>query len=161
MEAAPFRSLINPDDATFACPENMETAIKAYCQRTNQPVPEERAAITRCIFESLALRYRQVLEQLDSLSGRKAEVLHIIGGGSKNALLNQWTANSIGREVIAGPAEATALGNIMVQALANHVGQNIAELRKLAKKGLELKSFQPADASLWEEAYLKFVEITK
>ena len=104
LQAKPFQSLINPDDAAFANPDDMEMAIKDYCKKTNQHIPETRGEIVRCIFESLAKRYQQVLENLEELAGHKIAVLHIIGGGSQNDLLNQWTANSIGRPVVAGPA---------------------------------------------------------
>ena len=96
----------------------MEKSIAAYCHATGQPVPEQRGQVVRCIFESLALRYRQVLENLRSLSPRPIETLHVIGGGSRNDLLNQFTANAIGIPVVAGPSEATAIGNVMIQAMA-------------------------------------------
>ena len=143
LSAKPLQSIINPDDSAFANPLDMEKEIKTYCQRTNQHIPETRGELTRCIFESLVLRYREVLEDLEKLSGHKVSVLHVIGGGSKNDLLNQWTANSIGRPVVAGPAEATALGNIMMQLWASEPTMNLASLRKLASKGLELKTFVP------------------
>ena len=145
LQTKPLQSLINPDDPAFANPDDMETAIKAYCERTSQHVPETRGELVRCIFESLAARYRQVLENLEELGGHKIAVLHIIGGGSQNDLLNQWTANSIGRPVVAGPTEATALGNIMMQLWAVEPKLDLAALRKLASKGLSLKTFMPCN----------------
>lgn len=160
-KAEAFRSLIHPDAPDFANPADMEAAITAYCRRTGQKLPESRGALVRCIFESLALRYRQVLENLDYLSGHRAEVLHIIGGGSKNGLLNQWTANSIARPVVAGPSEATAIGNVMMQCVAADPDLSVAQLRaNLAESG-DLKTFLPENTAVWEAAYTKFVEITK
>ena len=125
----PFRNLICPDDKVFDNPANMEETIKKYCKDHNQPAIETRGQLVRCIFESLALRYRQVLENLQRLSPNPIEVLHVIGGGSRNDLLNQWTANAIGIPVVAGPSEATAIGNIMIQAVAAGQAADIASMR--------------------------------
>ena len=160
-KAEAFRSLINPDAPDFANPVDMEAAIIAYCQQTAQPQPDNRGALVRCIFESLALRYRQVLENLDALSGHRAEVLHIIGGGSRNDLLNQWTANSIGRPVVAGPSEATAIGNVMMQCVAADHDMSIAQVRTRMAENADLKTFHPEEAAVWDAAYRKFIEITK
>lgn len=157
----PFRSLINPDDAVFANPADMEEAIQAYCRRSAQPVPETRGQLVRCIFESLALRYRQVLDNLRSLSPRPVETLHVIGGGSRNDLLNQWTANAVGIPVVAGPSEATAIGNIMVQALAAGKAEDIASMRRLIHRSIPLKSFLPQEAEAWDAAYLLYKQVTK
>lgn len=157
----PFRSLINPDDAVFANPADMEEAIKEYCRRSAQPVPETRGQLVRCIFESLALRYRQVLDNLRSLSPRPVETLHVIGGGSRNDLLNQWTANAVGIPVVAGPSEATAIGNIMVQALAAGKAEDIASMRRLIHRSIPLKSFLPQEAEAWDAAYLLYKQVTK
>ena len=127
----PFRSLINPDDDCFANPADMEKAIAEYCRATGQAVPEKRGQVVRCIFESLALRYRQVLENLRSLSPRPIDTLHVIGGGSRNDLLNQFTANAIGIPVVAGPSEATAIGNVMIQAMAAGEATDVAGMRQL------------------------------
>jgi rhamnulokinase len=117
-KAPPFVSLIDAADPRFVAPDNMPAKIAEYCRETGQPVPANAGATVRCVFESLALLYRERLEQLEQLLGRRIERLHIVGGGSKNMLLNQFTANAIQRSVSAGPAEATAIGNIIVQALA-------------------------------------------
>ena len=114
MEAVPFRSLINPDDPRFANPVSMVQAIKDYCRETHQPIPEDYRQMARCIFESLALRYRQVLGYLKELAPFPIERLHVIGGGSRNIYLMQMTANSIGIPVLTGPVEGTAIGNIML-----------------------------------------------
>ena len=155
----PFRSLINPDDALFANPMNMEQAIRTYCADHRQPVPETRGQVVRCIFESLALRYRQVLDDLRELSPRPVEVLHVIGGGSRNELLNQWTANALGIPVVAGPSEATAIGNVMIQALAAGTASDVASMRQLINHSIPLKTFAPADVEVWEAAYGKFRQL--
>jgi len=147
--AEPFRSIINPDDPMFANPRDMEEAIQTYCRNTGQPVPETIGQVTRCIYESLALRYREVLANLREFSSHPISVLHVIGGGSMNAFLNQWTANAIGIPVVAGPREATALGNVMIQAMAAGMGSNVAQMRKLVAESIELATYQPQDTELW------------
>ncbi|KAA6350759.1 L-Rhamnulokinase [termite gut metagenome] len=159
--AVPFRSLINPDDAMFANPNNMEKAICEYCSNSGQPVPGTRGQVVRCIFESLALRYRQVLENLRKLSSHPLETLHVIGGGSKNDMLNQFTANSTGISVVAGPSEATAIGNIMLQAIAAGAAKGIGEMRKLIASSVPLTIFQPQDTLKWDEGYRKYKELAK
>ena len=151
---APFRSLINPDDDCFANPADMEKAIAEYCRATGQAVPEKRGQVVRCIFESLALRYRQVLENLRSLSPRPIDTLHVIGGGSRNDLLNQFTANAIGIPVIAGPSEATAIGNVMIQAMAAGEATDVAGMRQLINRSIPLKTYQPQDTEAWDAAYI-------
>ena len=152
----PFRSLINPDDALFANPANMEQAIRTYCSDHRQPIPQTRGQIVRCIFESLALRYRQVLDNLRHLSPRPVEALHVIGGGSRNDLLNQWTANAVGIPVIAGPSEATSIGNVMIQALTAGAARDVVSMRQLINRSIPLKTFHPQDMEVWDTAYLSF-----
>jgi rhamnulokinase len=159
LKVTPFRSLIFPDAVDFANPLSMPEAIRNYCQRTHQPVPETPAEMTRCIFDSLALRYRQVFELLKSFSARPIRVLHIIGGGSRNQLLNQFTANAIGCTVIAGPSECTALGNLMFQAKADGKMANVAEMRRVIAANSDTVTYQPADSAEWEAAYQKFETI--
>ena len=117
--------------------------------------------MVRNIFESLALRYRQVLENLQRLSPNPIEVLHVIGGGSRNDLLNQWTANAIGIPVVAGPSEATAIGNIMIQAVAAGQAADIASMRQLLSHAIHLKTFYPEHKETWDVAYLQFKTITQ
>lgn len=157
--AEPFRSLINPDDPLFANPADMEEAIRTYCTDTRQPVPETRGEVVRCIFESLALRYRQVLENLRGLSPRPIETLHVIGGGSRNELLNRFTANATGIPVVAGPSEATAIGNVMVQAMAAGQASDMAGMRRLIHRSVPLKTYQPQDTESWDIAYIHFKNI--
>ena len=159
MKQPAFQSIINPDDAMFANPSSMVEAIQTYCRNTNQHVPEGYAEICRCIFDSLALRYRQVFGYLKEMASFPIEVLHIIGGGSLNNYLNQFTANSLGVEVLAGPQEGTALGNIMLQAKASGQVKDIWDMRRIIANSLELKHFAPQDKEVWDAAYEKFVAI--
>jgi rhamnulokinase len=167
MDVEPFRSLINPDDALFAAPTSMIEAIQQYCRKTKQYVPETPAEICRCIFDSLALRYRQVFEWLQEFRGSTKEssstvgVLHIIGGGSLNKYLNQFTANSTGATVLAGPQECTAIGNIMLQAQAAGLVKDIWEMRQIIANSTELVRYEPQDKAIWDAAYERFLEITK
>lgn len=161
VDSEPFRSIINPDAPDFANPESMVTAIDDYCDRTGQPRPNGIAAYCRCVFDSLALRYRQVFEWLKELAGSGIETLHIIGGGSKNEFLDQFTANSCGVEVKAGPQEATALGNIMLQAKACGEVRDIWEMRNIIGHSTDLQVFTPKEKDLWDKAYKKYIEVTK
>lgn len=160
-EAEPFRSMLDPDDASFAHPESMLAAIAAFCERTGQPAPRTHAEVIRIIFESLALKYHTILDRFRSLAPFPIEKLHVIGGGSKNALLNQFTANSIGIPVVAGPSEATAIGNIMLQAKAAGLAGSLAEMRRLIARCVPTDSFTPADTELWKSAYARFEQIIK
>lgn len=160
MQAEPFRSIINPDDAMFANPPSMIGAIQTYCRKTGQPVPETPSEICRCIFDSLALRYRQVFTYLTEMADFPIEVLHIIGGGSLNKYLNQFTANATGAIVLAGPEEGTAIGNIMLQAKAAGLVKDVWDMRKIIADSLQLKRFEPAEKAEWDAAYKKFQEIT-
>ena len=159
MQQPAFQSLINPDDAMFANPSSMVEAIQDYCRQTDQHVPQGYAEICRCIFDSLALRYRQVFSYLTEMADFPIEVLHIIGGGSLNNDLNQFTANSCGVEVLAGPQECTALGNIMVQAKAAGEVRDLWEMRKVIANSIELKRFNPKDKAQWDAAYELFLAV--
>ena len=161
MQVEAFRSIINPDDAMFANPASMIEAIQTFCRQTNQPVPESPAEICRCIFDSLALRYKQVFQWLQEFAPFKLDVLHIIGGGSLNKYLNQFTANATGATVLAGPQEGTAIGNIMLQAKAAGVVKDIWEMRQIIANSLELVKFEPTDKAAWDEAFEKYISIAK
>ncbi|WP_062176925.1 rhamnulokinase [Dysgonomonas macrotermitis] len=156
-----FLSFIDPDDNSFANPESMLKAISAFCQKTKQKVPVSDAEFIRCIFDSLALKYRYVLECLKKIAPFPIEKLHVIGGGSKNNLLNQATANSIGIPVIAGPCEATALGNIMIQARGLGLVNSLEEVRTIIKNSVMPKIFVPQDTELWDAAYQNFIKQLK
>ena len=159
MNVEAFRSIINPDDAMFANPSNMIQAIQTYCKQTNQPVPETPAEICRCIFDSLALRYRQVFTWLAEFATFPLDTLHIIGGGSLNKYLNQFTANSLGVTVYAGPQECTAIGNIMLQAKAMGLVKDIWEMRAIIANSIELVKYTPTDKAAWDAAYEKYLSI--
>ena len=161
MKQPAFQSIIYPDDPMFANPVSMVDAIQEYCRKTGQHVPQGYAEICRCIFDSLALRYRQVFEYLKEMAGFPIEVLHIIGGGSLNNYLNQFTSNSCGVKVLAGPQEGTALGNIMVQAKAAGEVADLWDMRRVIANSLELKEFDPTDREEWNKAYEKYLEILK
>ena len=161
MKQPAFQSIIYPDDPMFANPVSMVDAIQEYCRKTGQHVPQGYAEICRCIFDSLALRYRQVFEYLKEMAGFPIEVLHIIGGGSLNNYLNQFTSNSCGVKVLAGPQEGTALGNIMVQAKAAGEVADLWDMRRVIANSLELKEFNPTDREEWNKAYEKYLEILK
>ncbi len=160
MKQPAFQSIINPDDPMFANPTSMVSAIQDYCRQTGQHVPQGYAEICRCIFDSLALRYRQVFNYLREMASFPIEVLHIIGGGSLNAYLNQFTANSLGIEVLAGPQEGTAIGNIMLQAKAAGDVADIWDMRRIIAASIELKRFAPAERDAWDNAYERFLQIT-
>ena len=166
MQVEAFRSIINPDDAMFANPSSMIEAIQQYCRQSGQPVPETPAEICRCIFDSLALRYRQVFGWLKEFfsTGKPSStlnVLHVIGGGSLNKYLTQFTADSLGVEVLAGPQECTAIGNIMMQAKAMGLVDDIWQMRKIIANSVDMVAYHPtADRRAWDEAYERFLTIT-
>lgn len=159
MQVEAFRSIINPDDPMFAAPVSMVEAIQQYCRQTNQPVPETPAEICRTIFDSLALRYRQVFQWLQEFAPFKLEVLHIIGGGSLNKYLNQFTANATGATVLAGPQEGTAIGNIMLQAKAAGIVKDIWEMRQIIANSIDMVKYEPQDKDVWDAAYVKYQNI--
>jgi len=155
-EARPFEALINPSDARFLPPGDMPGRIAEYCRETGQAVPTGEGGMVRCILESLALLYRFTLRQIESLTDRRVERLHIVGGGSRNALLNQFAADALQVPVLAGPVEATAAGNILVQALAVGHLKSLAEARQVVRRSFALENVVPGAASPWDEAYERF-----
>lgn len=157
----PFRTLINPDDPCFANPDSMVKAINDYCERTHQPQPRNNGEYCRCIFDSLALRYRQVFTWLREFADFDITTLHIIGGGSVNGFLNQYTANSCGVNVLAGPQEGTALGNIMLQAKACGEVGDIWEMRSIIGNSIEMKAYSPKDKEAYDKAYEKYLKVTR
>jgi rhamnulokinase len=134
----------------------MPLAMANFCRATHQPVPVDRGAVLRCALESLALKYRYTLDQLELLTGQRIEVIHILGGGSQNTLLCQLAANACQRPVLAGPVEATALGNVMVQLLAQGAFASLDEARAAERNSFPLVTYEPKDAAAWEEAYGRF-----
>ncbi|MEI6809614.1 MAG: FGGY-family carbohydrate kinase [bacterium] len=154
--ARPFGSLIDPDNTGFYNPSNMETAIAEFCRKTDQAVPAGRGACLRAVYESLALKYRVVNEQISAVCGQTSKVVHIVGGGCKNEMLNQFTANAIGIPVLAGPEEATAVGNMMVQAQGLGIIPSLLDALPLIKQAFPIKQYNPADGKTWEKAYSRF-----
>ena len=142
-----------------ANPDSMIDTIQEYCRDTNQYIPQTIGEISRCIYESLAFRYKQVLMNLQKLADFPIQKLHIIGGGSKNNMLNQFTANATGIPVIAGPSEATAVGNILMQAKASGIVDNKSEMRKIVRNSTTLEAFNPTDIQLWDENYQRYLEV--
>ena len=160
-EAEPFRSLINPDDARFATAGRMPEKIREFCVETGQAAPETPGEIVRCINESLALRYADVWEKLRGHSDELPEVLHVVGGGCQDRLLNQFTANALGVTVKAGPVEATGLGNILAQMMADGAISSLAEGREIVANSFELETFEHVDDEVWALAREKFSTLTK
>ncbi|MDR0415437.1 MAG: rhamnulokinase [Prevotellaceae bacterium] len=152
----PFRFLIDPDAPDFANPEVMTKAIADYCTKRGQTPPSTEAEFVRCIFDSLAMKYRYTLDRLKKFSPHPIEKLHVIGGGAKNPLLNQLTANAIGLPVVAGPSEATAIGNVMVQAIAAGCVKSIDEARAIVRNSVQLDVYEPKDSAIWNDAFGKF-----
>jgi rhamnulokinase len=154
--APPFAALIDPDDPSFYNPGSMETAIAEFCRKTGQTVPADRGSLTRTVYESQALKYRFVNEQICEISGTQSHVVNIVGGGSKNALLNQFTADALGLPVLAGPAEGTAVGNFMVQAVGLGIISTIEAAQPVIRAAFPIKEFAPGNKAPWDEAYARF-----
>jgi len=154
-----FQSILEPDWPGFLNPADMTEEIRRFCSKTDQRSPESLASYVRCILESLAMKYRFVLEQLESISSHSIERIHIIGGGAKNRLLCQFTANATSRPVFAGPSEAAAIGNILYQAKALGHIRSLREIRDIIRNSFPLKIYQPENVRVWEEAYLSFSEL--
>lgn len=151
-----FRSLISPADDRFLAPGDMPGRIQSYCQETGQEIPQSEGAIVRTIFESLALEYRWVADRLEELTNKRMDTIHIIGGGSKNRLLNQFTADATSRRVVAGPVEATATGNLLVQALALGHLESIEECRGVVKRSFSVETYEPVDSKPWDAVYGRY-----
>ncbi|MFB4314312.1 rhamnulokinase family protein [Actinomadura sp. 21ATH] len=151
-EVPGLRALIDPDDPEFLPPGDMPARIAAHCVRRGFPEPRTRAEIVRCVLDSLALAHRRTLREAVRLSGREVEVVHLVGGGSRNELLCRLTADACGLPVVAGPVEATALGNVLVQARAHGVLDGLAEMRDLVARTQPLRRYEPAGTAAWDEA---------
>lgn len=157
--SAPFGPLINPDDGCFSLPGDMPQRIRRYCAGTGQRVPESEAEIARCIFESLALKYRNCIEKLETILGRTLNSLRIVGGGSRNGMLNRFTASAVHKPVYCGPAEATAIGNIMVQAMSSGMAGSLQDIRRIVKNSFPALVFEPEEQQEWDDAYERFFKL--
>ncbi|HUT52762.1 MAG TPA: rhamnulokinase family protein [bacterium] len=161
LSAAPFRAFIDPDHPGFLRPANMPGAIAEFCRATGQPAPAGKGEFIRCILESLALKYRLTRDRIEDISGRKIRVLHVVGGGSRNHLLNRFTADALEIPVLAGPAEATSIGNLVIQAIASRVIPDLASARALIRNSFPLKTHEPAGRQKWDEAMERFLAVKK
>jgi len=159
--APPFRAVIEPDHGAFLNPPDMPEAIRRFCQRTKQPAPETPAQFVRCILESLALKYRMVLDQLRQIYEEPINRIHIVGGGARNDLLCQFTANAADLPVIAGPAEATAIGNLLTQALGLGYVESLVEIREIVRRSFPLKRYEPEQTAEWQAAYSRFQGLSR
>lgn len=156
VQTRPFAAIINPDDPSFFHLGEMTAKIADYCQRTGQELPATPGSLVRSLLEGLALRYRQGIEDLERLTGQPTKTIHILGGGSRNALLCQFTADATGQPVLAGPAEATATATVLLQALARRRLSSLAEVREIVAKSFDLFLYEPKPSEAWEEAYATF-----
>ena len=156
----PFKSIINPDDLCFYSPQNMVDEIQNFCRRTGQPVPETKGKIARCVYDSMALAYKKTLDDLESICGKRFNDIHIIGGGCQNILLNQITADVTGRKVVAGPVEATAIGNILVQFITLGEIENIQEGRAMVGRSFDTQEYLPYKLETdIKSAYERFLKL--
>jgi sugar (pentulose or hexulose) kinase len=150
---------VDVDDHRFLSLGGMPDKIRQYCRETGQAIPESKGEVLRCALESLALRYRWVLQKLETMMGRRLEVVHIIGGGMQNELLCQLAADAMQRPVVTGPIEATAMGNILMQALAMGDISSLQEGRELIRNSFDVGNYEPGDAAPWDEAYGRYLEV--
>jgi rhamnulokinase len=157
--AEPLVSFINPDAADFLAPDNMPEAIRRFCQQTAQPVPEDEGAVLRCALDSIAMKFRQVLSMCEDLAGGRIETIHVVGGGTRNRQLCQAAADACGRRVLAGPVEATATGNLMMQAVAAGDVGSIAEAREVIRRSFAVEQYEPENTAAWDDAYEKFLGV--
>ncbi len=158
-QAKPFQSLIDPDASDFLNPTDMLKAIENFCHKTGQPPPASVGAVVRCCLESLALNYRKMIEDLENLTGHSLNTIRIVGGGSQNHLLSQFTADACQRLVVTGPVEATALGNVLLQIIATGHLPDIATSRKIVAASLTQREFEPGPRDAWETAYNRFIKL--
>lgn len=158
--AAPLVSFIDPDAQAFLAPGDMPAAIREYCRKTGQTAPESEGDVLRCALESLAMKFRQMLVKCEELAGGRIETIHIVGGGTQNKQLCQAAANACGRRVVAGPIEATAIGNIMMQAVAAGDVASIAEAREVIRRSFDVDQYDPQDTAAWDDAYLRYLKVS-
>jgi rhamnulokinase len=159
QDSRPFAALVDPDDASFLAPGDMPARIAEFCRKSGQAPPADEGAVVRCCLESLALKYRWALERLEELLDTRIRAIHIVGGGSKNSLLNQFTADACGRPVHAGPVEATAIGNVLMQAVGRGRLGSLADVRDVVARSFPVQTFEPRDAAAWDEAAGRFAKL--
>jgi len=156
-----MRTLVNPDHEPFVAPGDMPRKIAEFAAATGQPVPQTPGQFVRCCLESLAMAYRRTMALLESLLGWKFEVLHIVGGGGQNKLLNQMTADACGIPVVVGPYEATAIGNVLVQAMGKGEIKNLAQLRQIVRNSFDLETYQPTGKASFDAEYARYEKLLK
>ncbi len=159
-DVIPFQCFINPDNQMFLNPGDMPKAIQEYCKNSNQTIPETKGEIARCIYDSLVLKYKFTIQQIETVTGKPIERLHIIGGGAHNKMMNQLTADALGIPVFAGPTEATATGNLMMQAKAVGAVNSLAEIREVIKNSFDIIEYLSSPQLDWESAYLRFKQLS-
>lgn len=159
--ASPLASFINPDDRAFLAPTDMPEAIRSFCRKSGQTVPATEGEVIRCALESLALQYRRVLSWLEELTGRRIETIHIVGGGAQNRQLCQAAADACHRPVVAGPVEATAIGNVLTQAITAGAIGSISQAREIVRQSFNVERYEPRDSAAWDAAYEKFVSVAQ
>jgi rhamnulokinase len=157
--APPLAAFVNPDAQEFLAPGDMPAAIRGFCQRTGQAVPQSKGDVLRCALESIAMKFRHVLGMCEELTGGRLETIHIVGGGTKNRQLCQAAADACGRRVVVGPIEATAIGNLMMQAVAAGDVSSIAEAREVIRRSFPVDEYEPRNTAAWDEAYAKFLKV--
>jgi rhamnulokinase len=157
--AQPLRSLIDPNDPAFSAPGDMPERIRRFCETTGQPVPEDEGAVVRCVLESLALKYRQTIGLLAEAADASPSEVHVVGGGAHNDVLCRWTAAATGLPVVAGPAEATEIGNLLVQAIGLGELGSLAEAREVVRRSFAPAVYEPEDGAAWDEAYGRFEDL--
>ena len=158
-QADPFVSLIAPDDGAFVAPKDMPAAIRQHCEQAGEPVPSTDGAMVRSVLESLALRYRMVLGWLTELTGSDLQTIHIVGGGTQNRLLCQMAAEACNCRVVAGPVEATAIGNVMMQAVSGGDVDSIAQAREVIRRSFDVEEYTPQNSEPWNDAYARFEKL--
>jgi len=163
VKATPLRSIVDPDDSRFLNPPDMPKAMQEYCKETGQPIPVTEGELMRCARESLALKYRETMLALNELTGQSVEVLHIVGGGSKDSLLNQMTADLCGLPVMTGPVEGTVIGNLLTQARADGEIGSLGELRDAVRASSVIQTLEPAPttSALWDKGIDCFEKLKK
>ncbi len=161
QKAEPLRSIINPDSPEFYAGGNMEQKIQDFCRRTGQPVPKTIGQVARCVYESLALKYRHALEGLEKMKGQRIDSLNIVGGPINNRFLNQLIADALDRQVVTGPVEGAAIGNLLTQAMALGDIKDLDELRQIVRNSEAVEVWEPDHTPAWEEAYQKLLTLLK